>query len=572
MMFACSVPPCVASFRPVHLCTLAIAVLLVAGWGLAPASAQPAPDRPRIVDYRPIAAKALPRPGDICTLHPGSMHAKTQILPALPSRGKAAKTANIVVDYNGFTPEARAAFERAVDIWETHIRSDVVIKVRANYGPQAGDNVLASAGPVNLWFGTTQDGQESIYPDALIDALLGENAVIDDGDPNNDDEPDIRANFSNQINWYFGPAPPDGPGPSSGQADFTTVVLHELAHGLGFFGSMTVDGGQGNWGFGTSDPAVPAIYDRFAENENGTELINTGLYPNPSTPLANVLTSNEVFFSGPESDVGAAVGTGPIPPKLYLPSTWERGSSYSHVDEATYPSGDPNALMTPRIGREVIHQPGSITCGMFADMGWRLGPSCAAYFGVEVAGFEVQNTGNRQFELSWAETRTANVEQYEIQSSYFDSPFAPDTVISSEGAQQYTVSLRETTIGKRHDVGEFGFRLVFIRPNGERVPVGEGEVTVRLRDSFELAEIYPNPFSTQANIKLTVREAQTFRVEVYNALGQRVAVLYDRQRPANDPRPITFDASKLGTLSSGRYFFRVIGEEFEQTRSAVFVR
>ena len=554
-------------------CATVAVLLLLACWGTAPAVAQQLPDPPRIVDYRPIAAKALPQPGDICTLHPGSMHAKMRMIPARPPRGKVAKTANIVVDYNGFTPEARAAFERAVDIWETHIRSDVVIKVRANYGSQAGDNVLASAGPVNLWFGTTDDGQQSIYPDALIDALLGENAVADDGDPNNDDEPDIRANFSNQIDWYFGPAPPEGPGPSSGQIDFTTVVLHELAHGLGFFGSMSVDGTQGSWGFGTSDPAVPAIYDRFAENEDGAELINTSLYPNPSTSLANVLTSNEVFFSGPESDVGAAVELGPIPPKLYLPSPWEQGSSYSHVDEATYPSGNPNALMTPRIGgNELIHQAGSITCGMFADMGWRLGPDCAAYFDVEVLAFEVENTGNRQFEISWAETRTANVEQYEIQSSYFGSPFAPDTTISSEGAQRYTVSLRETTVGKRHDVGEFAFRLVFIRPNGERVPVEEGEVTVRLREPFELAEIYPNPFSTQANIKLTVREAQTFRVEVYNALGQRVAVLYDRQRPANDPRPITFDASKLGTLPSGRYFFRVVGEEFEQTRSAVFVR
>jgi hypothetical protein len=102
--------------------------------------------------------------------------------------------------------------------------------------------------------------------------------------------------------------------------------------------------------------------------------------------------------------------------------------------------------------------------------------------------------------------------------------------------------------------------------------VGETEFIIPLRQSFELAEIYPNPFSDQANIKLTVREAQTFRVEVYNALGQQVAVLYDQQRPANDPRPITFDAAKLGTLPSGRYFFRVIGRNFEETRSAVFVR
>ncbi|NBB74673.1 MAG: hypothetical protein GVY35_13465, partial [Bacteroidetes bacterium] len=87
MMFACAATLCAASFSflPARPGAPALALLLlVAGWGLAPANAQPVPDRPRIVDYRPIAAKALPRPGDICTLHPGSMRAKTQILPALP--------------------------------------------------------------------------------------------------------------------------------------------------------------------------------------------------------------------------------------------------------------------------------------------------------------------------------------------------------------------------------------------------------------------------------------------------------------------------------------------------------
>lgn len=566
MMFVCSVPPRVASLRPVRLCTLAIAVLLVAGWSLAPASAQPAPDRPRIVDYRPIAAKVLPRPGDICTLHPGSMHAKTQILPALPSRGKAAKTANIVVDYNGFTPEARAAFERAVDIWETHIRSDVVIKVRANYGSQAGDNVLASAGSFNLWSATTEDGEESIYPDALIDALLGRNAAEDDPQVP-DDAPDIRAQFSDQVDWYFGPAPPGGPGPASGEVDFTTVVLHELAHGLGFFGSLEVSDTQGEWRYGD----LPMIYDRFAEDQDGVSLINTSLYPNPSTALADALTSNEIFFKGPESYVAAAVARGPVPLKLYLPSTWERGSSYSHVDEGTYGRGDANALMTPRIGGgELIHQPGSLACGILVEMGWGPGPGCKQLIDAEVVGFKVNEIGDQEFELVWAEGRNVDIDQYEIERNYFGGEFEVTERIDSrrsEGAELYVLPFSGL------EVGDYAFRLNFFRVGEENpVRVGRSGTTVRLRETFELAEIYPNPFSTQANIKLTVREAQTFRVEVYNALGQRVAVLYDRQRPANDPRPITFDASKLGTLPSGRYFFRVIGEEFEQTRSAVFVR
>jgi hypothetical protein len=536
-------------------------------WSAGPILAQVASDRPRIVSYRPVAAKSTPQPGDICTLHPGTFDAKTRILSESSVHSKAV-TASFEVEYNGFSPEAQEAFQRAVDIWETHIQSEVPIKVIANFGPEADPNVLASAGPSTLWFGTTDDGVESIYPDALVDALIGENAVESDENPSNDDDPDIVANFSSQINWYFGPAEP---GPAPGEFDFTTVVLHELAHGLGFFGSMTVsssDQPEGSWGFGTSDPAVPAIYDRFAEDENETSLINTARFQNPSTLLADVLTSDDVFFSGPESDVAAAAAaTGPIPPKLYLPSSWNGGSSYSHLDESAYPFGDANALMTPQIGgNEVIHQTGSVTCGMFADMGWALGPDCAAYFDVEVVGFEIEETGGRNLELSWAETRVADITQYEIERSYFDGAFQVVETISSEGAQRYTVPLSGL------DVGDYAFRLFFVRPNRERVPAGEGEITVPLRQPFELAEIYPNPFSLQANIKLTVRSTQNFRVEVYNALGQRVAVLYDRLRPANDPRPITFDADRLGTLPSGRYFFRVIGRNFEETRSAVYVR
>src|SRR5687767_14744320 len=37
------------------------------------------------------------------------------------------KTATIEVDYNGFSEEAQAAFQAAVDVWETFITSPVTI-------------------------------------------------------------------------------------------------------------------------------------------------------------------------------------------------------------------------------------------------------------------------------------------------------------------------------------------------------------------------------------------------------------------------------------------------------------
>ncbi len=550
-----------------HVCALLAGILLLLCLGGPLSHAQPFAERPRITNVRPVVAKSMPRPEDICTLYPGPSHAHPPVFKARSTAGKAA-TATIEVDYIGFTPEARAAFQRAVDIWETHIQSNVTIKVDARFAVLDNDLsdglTIGSARSNNYWFGTTDDGQESIYPDALIDALLGENAA--EGDPDvPDDAPDLEAEFNSyeEIDWYFGEGTP---GPR--QTDFTTVVLHEIGHGLGFFGSLLIPRNslQGTWFFGD----FPAVYDRFAENEDGASLINTSLYPNPSPQLANVLTSGNVFFSGPETDVAAEIEPGPIPVELYAPDEFRIGSSYSHLDETTYSAFDPNALMTPRIGNEVIHQVGPIVCGMFSDMGWPLGPSCAAYFNVAVVGFESEDRGNRQYQISWAETRVADIDSYELALRYFDEPPIVQT-IPSEGAQRYEVSLRDL-VGGEVEVGNYAIALSYIRRDGERVVVGETEFTIPLRRSFELAEIYPNPFSNQANIKLTVREAQTFRVEVYNALGQQVAVLYDQQRPANDPRPITFDAAKLGTLPSGRYFFRVIGRSFEETRSAVFVR
>ncbi|MFM6745841.1 MAG: Calx-beta domain-containing protein, partial [Dolichospermum sp.] len=112
------------------------------------------------------------------------------------------------------------------------------------------------------------------------------------------------------------------------------------------------------------------IYDRFTENGSGQSLLDTSLFPNPSTALGSQLTSNNIFFDG--SNANAANGGNRV--KLYAPSTWNGGSSYSHLDEVF--NNTPNALMTYSIGfGESILNPGPVTLGMFKDMGWKLAGS-----------------------------------------------------------------------------------------------------------------------------------------------------------------------------------------------------
>lgn len=141
--------------------------------------------------------------------------------------------------------------------------------------------------------------------------------------------------------------------------------MHEFGHGLGFSGSTTVSGTQG--GLGLSDLKLPTTYDRFVENGSGQSLINTALFPNPSSALGAQLTSNNVFFNG--ANANAANGSRP---KLYSPTTWSGGSSIAHLDDGTY-DGTINALMTHAFAPgESIHQPSPITFGMFQDIGWNM--------------------------------------------------------------------------------------------------------------------------------------------------------------------------------------------------------
>jgi hypothetical protein len=181
------------------------------------------------------------------------------------------------------------------------------------------------------------------YPVAIAERITGQEL-------NGADQPDIFANFSSVFDWHFDP----NTTPPVGTYDLTTVVLHELGHGLGFSGSLRVSGGSGL--FGLASTGVPIIYDVPIETFAGENLLET--LASPSAALATPLTSNALFFDAPSGRS-----------QLYAPTTYNGGSSISHLDETTFNSTG-NSLMTPFIAaREQINNPG-LSLEMLQDMGW----------------------------------------------------------------------------------------------------------------------------------------------------------------------------------------------------------
>ncbi|MDG5490528.1 zinc-dependent metalloprotease [Psychroserpens sp. SPM9] len=308
-----------------------------------------------------ITGEAIEVEGPVCEYYPAPNQEPYSIPNTLVRARQGAESngtvcSNFIVTYNGFTPEAQAAFQYAVDIWANTLESDQPIRVDATFSP-LGANVLGSAGPTGF-IPLTGPGipPNTAYARALAEQITGTDT--------NAGGPDISANFSSTANFYFGL----DANPPFNQVDFVSVVLHELGHGLGFLGFATTDetntqGVLRNSGFVHS-------YDNFVETLNGDSILS---FTDPSATLLNQYTGGNLFSNSP---LALAANGGLIRPELWAPSPFSQGSSYSHWDEFVFPSNNVNSLMTPSIGNgQANHNPGPITIALFEDMGWAVCPS-----------------------------------------------------------------------------------------------------------------------------------------------------------------------------------------------------
>ena len=266
------------------------------------------------------------------------------LTPSVGGKNATANPTNFIINYTNFPDSAKTVFDTAVSIWSGLYPSTAPITIDATWA-NLGPGILGSARPGSFFSDFTGAPDHSLwYPSALANALAGK-----DLDPGN---ADIVARFSSNSPWYLGT---DGLTPP-GRYDLETAVLHELCHGLGFLSSDSYDASTQ---IGLIDEPTP--FDAFLRTSDDRRLSDIA---SPSRELGTLLTS-PLSWSG-AFGVGANNGSRP---KIYAPSTYSDGSSVSHLDEATYPSGTPNTLMTPQLEPgQAIHDPGPITLGILADL------------------------------------------------------------------------------------------------------------------------------------------------------------------------------------------------------------
>jgi len=94
-----------------------------------------------------------------------------------------------------------------------------------------------------------------------------------------------------------------------------------------------------------------------------------------------------------------------------------------------------------------------------------------------------------------------------------------------------------------------------------------------LPNSFSLAQNFPNPFNPETQIAFNLKAPGHVRLEIFNVVGQSVALLLDGYREAGIGQIVWDGRDNNGaTVASGIYFYRLSQNAQAETRKMVLLR
>ncbi|GAB4319598.1 MAG: hypothetical protein Kow0074_09300 [Candidatus Zixiibacteriota bacterium] len=189
--------------------------------------------------------------------------------------------------------------------------------------------------------------------------------------------------------------------------------------------------------------------------------------------------------------------------------------------------------------------------------------------------FRVENTGNItatfdvtvDIDLNWAFTMrksivTLNPGEAEIVDVFVDIP-----ANATGGFATATVH----AIADNYSPANSGAKTqIDVNPTDVNDGGGSGSL---VPNSFSLAQNYPNPFNPETQIAFTLAAPGRVRLEVFNVIGQSVAVLVDGYRDAGETIVEWNGRNSSGhDVPSGVYFYRLTREDDALTRKMVLMR
>lgn len=323
---------------------------------------------------------------------------------------------------------------------------------------------------------------------------------------------------------------------SSDMAGMDISVSHG-PHNLMNLVEGNIAGGMGSDGYFGSTSHITVLRNWFTATH--------------STANENLIAVNIGRWNNYFNLVGNILGTSTFDPNgLYQPET-----PFSYSDEVIYKLGFPNMGNNGFTGTWGPTSPPSYI-GQYATGN-----------GLQELDHNVKTSmirhGNYDYKnnlIIW----DPSITDHNIPVSYFRST-----------KPEYFCSLQWPPFDPSSPPGEINDVNISRIPAGYRFiyghdPCSTSEVisSKNIPDDFILYQNYPNPFNPSTNLQYAISSRQYVILKVYDILGNEISTLVDEEKSAGIYK-VTFNSTGL---SSGVYYYRMIADDFIQTKSMLLIK
>ncbi len=197
---------------------------------------------------------------------------------------------------------------------------------------------------------------------------------------------------------------------------------------------------------------------------------------------------------------------------------------------------------------------------------------------VELTPFPAASTSSATVVLNWQTATEVNNYGFEIERQTVEMLRATTDEWqkigfveghgNSNSPKDYTFTDTSTPL----NASTVSYRLKQIDIDGkyEYSDVVEVNIENELPSKFQLSQNYPNPFNPSTEIKFSIPQNSHVKLELFNALGEKVATLINEEMSAGSHN-YQLSISNY-QLSSGVYFYKLQSGNFAETKKMILIK
>jgi hypothetical protein len=186
---------------------------------------------------------------------------------------------------------------------------------------------------------------------------------------------------------------------------------------------------------------------------------------------------------------------------------------------------------------------------------------------VELNSFSA-SISEKTVKLDWSTATETNNSRFDVQRKFGAIEWQTIGSIKGNGTTTQTQHYSFSDDLSNYSASKISYRLKQVDLDGSFSYSNEISVDNSIVSSFELEQNYPNPFNPSTKIKFNIPMTEKVRIEVLNAVGNKVATLLDEVKEAGS-HEIQLNAENWAT---GVYYYKISAGNFSATKKMLLIK